>query len=77
MTNAQRFFEDNVAKQRKILEQCIQEAKETGDPVIMLPFDTYPVVRFEMEKAGWVYESYYDKDNGKKCAIFYPNHYEL
>lgn len=74
MTDATKFFQVNVVKQREILEKRIQEAKETGDPVIMLPFDTYPVVRFEMEKAGWVYDHYYDEDQ-KKCAAFYPNQY--
>ena len=76
MTEAKRFFETNVAKQKEILEQRIQEANDTGDPVIMLPFDTYPVVEDEMAAAGWVYGSYYDKDTGKKCAFFYPKQYD-
>ena len=76
MTEAKEFFEANVAKQKEILEHRIQEAKDTGDPVIMLPFDTYPVVEAEMAAVGWVYDSYINKDTGKKCAIFYPKQYE-
>ncbi len=75
MTEAKGFFETNVAKQKEILERRIQEAKDTGDPVIMLPFDTYPVVEDEMAAAGWVYNSYHNKDTGKKCALFYPKQY--
>lgn len=77
MTEAKVFFETNVAKQREILEQRIQESKGTGDPVIRLPFDTYPVVEEEMAAAGWVYDSYRDKDTGKKCALFYPKQYAV
>lgn len=75
MTEASVFFETNVAKQKEILEQRIQEAKNTGDPVIMLPFDTYPVVEAEMAVAGWAYSTYLDKDTGKKCARFCPRQY--
>ncbi len=58
------------------MEQKIQDAANMGDPVIVLPFDTYPIVEKEMNEAGWIYGSYNNKDTGKKCAIFYPKQYE-
>lgn len=76
MVNAKNFYEVSVATQRKIVRRMIHEARATGDPVVMLPFDTYPAVEEEMEEDGWGYEPYINKETGKKCASFYPRQYE-
>lgn len=73
--SATMFYEVNVAKQREIINQKITVAMNTGDPVIMLPFDTYPIVEDEMVTKGWGYEPYEDKVTGKQCASFYPEQY--
>lgn len=75
MFNAKKFYEVSVASQREIIKRTIEEAQTTGDPVVMLPFDTYPAVEEEMAEDGWVYRKYLNKDTGKECASFYPNQY--
>lgn len=75
MINANVFFAGNVVKQREVIEAMITKQMDSGDPVIKLPFDTYPVIEEEMEKEGWVWQSYRD-ETGKQCAIFYPKQYE-
>jgi len=73
---ATEFYQVNLAKQRQIIEEAINKAKDTGDPVITLPFDTYPVIEKEMEDLGWVYESYEDSETGKQFAMFFPKQYQ-
>lgn len=76
MVNAKNFYEVSVARQRKIIKRMVHEARTTGDPVIMLPFDTYPVIEEEMAEDGWMYTPYNIKETGKKAAAFYPKQYE-
>lgn len=76
MVNAKNFYEVSVATQRKIVRRMIHEVRDTGDPVVMLPFDTYQAVEEEMEEDGWVYKPYINKKTGKKCASFHPRQYE-
>ena len=75
MITATEFYKASLAKQREILESRIKEAKNTGDPIIRLPFDTYPVVEEEMEELGWEYDSYNDKETGQRNAMFFPKQY--
>lgn len=75
MINANVFFEENVEKQREIIDTTIAKQQASGDPVIKLPFDTYPCVEEEMREDGWVWQSYRD-ETGKQCALFYPKQYE-
>lgn len=75
MVNAANFYEVSVAAQKKIIKRMVHEARGTGDPIVRLPFDTYPAVEEEMAEDGWMYEPYIDKDTGKKCASFSPRQY--
>lgn len=72
MTEAKEFYEVTVVKQREILEKKIEEAKNTGDPVIKLPFEVYSIIEEEMEMAGWKSDTYED-ENGWLCSFFCPN----
>lgn len=75
MINATVFFNENVEKQREIIDTMIAKQQASGDPVIKLPFDTYPIVEEEMKENGWKWQSYRD-ETGKQCALFYPIQYE-
>lgn len=75
MMNAENFYKGNLTRQRKVLGQRIHEAWVAGDPVVTLPFDTYPDVEKEMAELGWIYKPYIDKETGKMCASFYPNQF--
>ena len=75
MTHASEFYMATLANQRKILEEKIQEGKRGGNPVIELPFDTYPILEDEMEELGWVYDSWENEETGEKHAIFFPKEY--
>lgn len=71
---ANEYYEATLANQRADVKEFIRDAIKSSDPVVRLPFDTYPAVEAEMEQLGWVYEGYKDA-NGNKCASFYPKQY--
>lgn len=73
---ATEFYQINLAKQRQIIEEHIKNALNTGNPVISLPFDTYPVIEKEMEDLGWVYDYYEDSETEKRYAMFFPKQYQ-
>ena len=76
MMTATEFYKINLEHQRKILKARIEAASTTGDPCIVLPFDTYPIVEQEMDDLGWDYDYYEDEETGKRYAIFSPKQYQ-
>ena len=75
MIEAKEFYEISVVKQREFIEKKIKENQEIGDPMIVLPFDVYPVVKKEMREAGWHYTSCVDKNSRIEYAVFCPEQY--
>jgi len=74
LISANEFYEATLRKQRSIINQCIRESMGTGNPIVKLPFDTYPQIEKEMKESGWEYESD-TNDAGDACAAFYPQQY--
>ena len=75
MINGSDFYEKNLEKQREIVDKKIQEAIDTGDPQILLPFDVYPILAKEMENSGWTCSICVDNNTGKNYSILAPNEY--
>ena len=75
MINATEFYQASLAKQREVIKDAIKTAMDTGDPIIELPFDTYPIIEEEMEDLGYEYDYYESEETGKRYAIFYPEQY--
>jgi len=75
MINATKFYQASLAKQREVIKDAIKTAMDTGDPIIELPFDTYPIIEEEMEDLGYEYDYYENEETGKRYAIFYPKQY--
>lgn len=75
LMTADQFYPDNLQVQMQILNDAILEAHKTGNPIIRLPFDTYPQTEELMIAAGYEYVPFKDPETGFKCAAFYPYQY--
>lgn len=75
LMTADQFYPDNLQAQMRILNNAILEAHKTGNPIIRLPFDTYPRTEELMLAAGYAYAPFKDPETGFKCAAFYPHQY--
>ena len=71
--SAKEFYEATLKNQWEMVKEQLIVALESGEALVKLPFDTYPVINEKMKNKGWAYEEWKPASGPKKkCAFFYP-----